>query len=412
MRKLKITFLFLGITALIYSCSKTSTIEPPEINTLSVNYEKEIDFKEVNDYTKNSKEETFTYTEFGKNKSCTELLLYFDQEGFKQLNSIFTGNAQISRVIFYTNINKPTTITSLHKDFVTGISVFTIEEDKIYHRLFEKKETDFIINESFTIEANRLTTNQIDFVMNEIITMPTKSFICISNTKYNNFRAKNKNRRNEFYVKMAAHRIRWKEKNTTQDYIKPNNGETTAPTGCGDRQGGCAYGLPWTACTDFGMGSGYQCYSQNCAASAAREVMVDSSSWSTSSINTSYDLNKLTTFRDSFLYYSPYGLEIVDDFYALSNYLDGHIDLTLATSCATELPSVLSCIDKLTNDSQNTSVTLLTSSTKSSLISVMNDVKAKSSDTDFITIINNVISDLNYFSGQSVGQVRLYFDNN
>ncbi len=405
---LKVLVFFVFVVISFITCKRTDSKEDIKNenilnNPLAVN---EINFthptKLPNSITKIDNKKII-YTKYGLNKTFAANYTILKNNDLRELvRNITNYNLEpIQFVIYFSkNINPYEFITN---DIVTAFSFYTIKGGDCFHQLYIRNNGKYIIDTNFSIISNLRNANNSSFIINNILpkSLNSVSFISINNS--DDYFANN-SKQDFFLLKEAVHYLNWIKSNTMRKAPVPGGGTGGNSQKCGDAPG-CEGGPFWTLCAPANHGM-YSCGIEPpiCERNETYLILVNSNSYDINDLNDAY-CNLHYKLRDSVLYGSSVGDKYIRYFYAISNIVYQETDLAFAYKCFIALPEMNTIITKLLNPTGHENDVLLSTEFATELNSIMNDLRLISNNVDYISILDDLQNDIDYYTGKTLSQV-------
>lgn len=342
------------------------------------------------------------YTERKKAIAFQTAATWLTAKDFKHFTNLFPQLDNVAAVIVYLN-DKPDQVKAFSHNNVTGFSVLVNENEAIYHHLFRNTGKGFKEDKEYNIEANDINTTQTDFVCYEVLGHQSKGWWYICNKENKDY--KELKTRNEFFIKMAAYRIKHKNRDdeTAEAAAPPGGGGGGGGTGCGSYPG-CEYGMPFTYCDMKPFTDGmYGCDAPGgtCPVMYVYDEVEDT--YDPHQLQMMFNFPLMYEFKD-FLTESPRGLDMLYYYYAIGNYITD-VPYSMAADAVMLLPSITSRMDMLVHNTAP-GEPLTSHDIALQWTNFLNTVKSLNEDPDYQIVVDAVITEINFLAGKSVHEVR------
>ncbi len=300
--------------------------------------------------------------------------------------------SEINNYIDLDNIEVFSSIIYFNSNEIIGYELFFIENNNLNHAFYKKVNNSYEL--IFNLKDNKIKHINVEFVFNYYLSnyenISIKLFINYSFNYDIYF-----NQRSEFDI-YKQHII---FDNTT---INRNNNQQNLRILAG--------GLCWGNCISE-MDTGDCDFIHGCQGVCYRTLIEDE-------IKNKNYFNKVTIqnnftnnetlhyeFRD-FLNESIIGKKYIGYYSSFSSFIDvKNFSFEDFSQIVNLIPSIDNSISKLLDNNSNPSAILIDNTLKNSLITLLNNLKSKSNNNSYTAIINDVITDVNYFSGKSKNQI-------
>lgn len=277
-----------------------------------------------------------------------------------------------------------------------GFCYYTIENNKMYQKLFTKDKTGFVLNQKFGGEVQSLDYTSLSFYTNHVFDNCNDcSYILIRNV--NHKKQNLKKSKNEALKKIRLYELAQKMTgslhNRTPDY--PPSSTCASPP--------CPRPEPFAFCDDQ---EGWPFPQPHCRpGSCIKESAYAKANKSQETIDADFPLSY--RFRDSFLIKSDFGRKYIDFYYYLGEVIQIS-DLTL--DVALDLIEVFydsrESIEIVLSPGADTSTfILIDSNLRSSSIAVLNDLRNITTDSLLLQVLDSVESHIRLYAGQEAADV-------
>ncbi|MEI7979155.1 MAG: hypothetical protein WCI53_09945 [Bacteroidota bacterium] len=333
---------------------------------------------------------TFQYEKFGNSVTYSILTKEIDSNDFQIVSSLFTPNEIIVQIAFYTYDDNPSEIDTLDNQSISGASVYYIENNRMFHKLFVKQNNGELIERtSYSVEANITRMEDIVHIfINEPNINDANSFVFIRNENFNE---------NELLYKKSY--LPLKEAIYLKNYLEEHESYRQLPgeDGPGGRTCGtrCSGGYPDQICR----------YNGTCEDVCAANITLNTLQTNNNQLVTNFIFSKYYSLRDSLFSNNGLGDKYNLYYKALCCALIDDIDLNLSIEVAYLLPNINEAIDKTFNT--NYTDTIIGTNLSIQLNTFLTQMKSINNNNDFNTILTDIQNDIDNLKSKN----RLDFRN-
>lgn len=377
----KTIYLFLMIISLT-ACNHNdsiSTLDEKKLNEAFINPSLNRTFNEKYNITFNSNFLNNEEIEYLKENKISEYI----KDNFNKLRG-FT--------IYYDNPSVLENNSNI-KSNIIAFSVYEFDnENEIVHKFYLKNNQTF--EKKFSLKENVMNTSNQVFLLSYYFPKEFKA----KNIGINNFcdineasNDKNRTQRNEFnlFKVVAIHKIK-------SELLKYNTLSRVA-----DPKDECV------SCEESGKGvcdSGLYCNGETpiCEEEDEQEDMVERGMISQSSADILFNKQLYYDLRDDLMSQYNIGEKYIDYYYALSGFLQkSDYNVTTLYKMMATLPDFNDSIEKLLNNTTSSSEIIISTQLKNDMLSIVNDLKAVSQNSDYQTILTELENDIILISNKS-----------
>lgn len=322
-------------------------------------------------------------------------------ELLKNINTQINEPSNAFEIVLY--INKFLDDGDVKLSNILGYSLYTYiasrgEKGIIRHRLYIKENNVFIENKAYNMQTRGIITNMLTYIIENELSMERgnpKSYILIRSENRPIINLKNE--RDDFYLKKKLNKL------FSLNFKEAPGG------GTGEDCGGMCESNPQSVCEQDLTYNDYDCKSQPggiCPEADMVNELHNNGLLSTDSISAIFNSELHYSFRDNFLQSSNKGQKYVEYYYALGEMLVDKIPLLLRVKTARTLFKFNTCATLLLNAKDHPNEILINAQLNSELINLLNEYKnIMPNNTEYIFIIDAIISDVNYFSNKNINYI-------
>lgn len=423
--KIKIIFatsLLLISSICFYSCNKISKNEISESKDqiLNINNEISITISNKLKIIRESKLENYIYQEFGKNVSYQYRNYLVNENDFNALCNFVNNKNLILGMILYT---KSIDEMNFNNNNLKAISIYYkgLNENIKNHKLFENVNGKFVENTELSVSMANILTNHGEFIAFNFLKEDVNGITYIKRSgvgKINSIF-------DELKLKELVLEYKYIKKTGESPYYNYLIASVPPSGGNGGGGGGGGQTTCGAECT-YGSNITHYCFEQNmcipiekpndgdfgdCPKEQSVACLIDSTSISQTMLDTVFKTSNMYDFRDNFLINSNLGLFYTRSYYYLGAYINayGLMNLNIASQIASIMPQIDGAMYKMQNPSIYGSSVVISSSLKTSLVNLLNTLKAQSVNTTFSTTCDLIKGDVVYFEGKTVNQILTDF---
>lgn len=307
------------------------------------------------------------------------------------VNSLINQNLAPYAIVLY--CDKYLDDGLVDQSVIFGYSLYSYSDGIIRHKLFQKNNFGQLVeNKAYDMQVRTIVTNMLgDILKKEIFPLKTdnKSILLIFNKDKPKIILKNK--RDDYLIKTQVSK-------TLRSFLKeaepPDEDDCSLP---------CLF-QPDNACfpgSDDPENPLWTCFPRYCPKEESQNAIETGGGMSTDSINIAFDTQLDYDFRDDFLINSEKGQKYIDYYYTIGSYITGEISLPLALKTARTLALFNNVMEIMMDPNAPTNQIVIDSTLKSKLESLIEDYKELSTDQDYIDILDEILSDLDDYSGKT-----------
>lgn len=280
-------------------------------------------------------------------------------------------------------------------DNLVGFCFYTIENNKMYQKLFTKDKTGFVLNQKFGGEVQSLDYTSLSFYVNQVFEDCNDcSYILVRNA--NHKKPSLKKPKNEVLKKIRFFELTQKVRGSLYN-------RTTDPPSSTCSSPPCPYPEPFAFCDDE---EGWPFPQPRCRpGSCIKESAYAKANKSQESIDADFPLSY--RFRDSFLIKSDFGRKYIDFYYYLGEVIQvGDLTLDAALDLIEVFYDSRESIEIVLSPGADTSTfILIDSNLRSSSIAVLDDLRNITTDSLLLHVLDSVESHIRLYAGQEAADV-------